>query len=152
MLAIGAVVTAAVIGSSFGPQHPRSAIWYARLNKPKFTPPGPAIGVVWSVLEILMCVTGYRLLRQYQQPRRNAALACWGGTLAGLAGFPAIFFGERQLGPSTGVAAGLFASAVGTVATAARVDPPAALASVPLAVWTGFATFLSEELWRRNKA
>ena len=35
-------------------------------------------------------------------------------------------------------------------AAARDVDPPAAAMTVPLTIWLGFATFLSEELWRRN--
>jgi len=30
-------------------------------------------------------------------------------------------------------------------------DPPSAAMTVPLLLWLGFATFLGEELWRRNK-
>lgn len=149
-LAIGAVATAALIGGSFGPQRPRAAVWYARLDKPPYTPPGPLIGAVWGVLDILLCVTGYRLLTSRPGATRTAALAAWSGDLLGLAGFPLTFFGLRTLGPSAGVATGMFASAATTAATSARVDPVAGLASTPLVLWTAFATFLSEELWRRN--
>lgn len=148
--AIGAVVTAACIGGKFGPQQPRAAIWYAGLRKPSYTPPGPVIGTVWSVLDILLCVTGYRLLTRGRGMRRNLALACWSADLAGLAGFPFTFFGRRTLGPSTAIATGMFASASATAAAAAQVDPVAGLASTPLVLWTAFATLLSEELWRRN--
>ncbi|HQT78338.1 MAG TPA: tryptophan-rich sensory protein [Rhodopila sp.] len=149
-LAIGAVLTAAVTGGSFGPQRPRTAIWYAALRKPPGTPPGPAIGAAWGVLDVLLCLTGYRLLRREPSRARTAALACWAGSLAGLAGFPAVFFGLRRLGPSAAVSAGMFASAGGTALAAASIDSTAALTSLPLVLWTGFATALSEELWRRN--
>ncbi|HEX2944252.1 MAG TPA: TspO/MBR family protein [Rhodopila sp.] len=149
-LAIGAVLAAAVTGGSFGPQQPRAAAWYATLRKPSYTPPGPAIAAAWGVLDILLCVTGYRLLRQASSRNRTTALGCWGGCLAGLAGFPAAFFGLRRLGPSTAPSGGMFASAAGTAVAASRIDPVAAAASMPLVLWTGFATFLSEELWRRN--
>lgn len=150
VLAIGSVAAAALIGSSFGPQQPRTAIWYASLHKPRFTPRGPVIGVVWSVLEVLLCVTGYRLLRSRPGTGRTVALSCWAADLAGLAGFPATFFGARQLGPSASVSTALFASASATAAASAHVDPVAAVAGTPLVVWTAFATLLSEELWRRN--
>ena len=149
-LAIGSVATAALIGGSFGPQHPRAAVWYRTLHKPAYTPPGPVIGSVWGVLDILLCVTGYRLLVSRSSPRRTTALVGWLGDLAGLAGFPAMFFGERKLGPSTGVSAAMWASAATTAAAASRVDQVAAVAAAPLVVWTAFATLLSEELWRRN--
>ncbi len=149
-LAIGSVATAAFIGGNFGPQHPRAAVWYATLRKPVYTPPGRVIGAVWGVLDILLCVTGYRLLTTRASPVRSVALASWFGDLAGLAGFPAMFFGERKLGQSTAVSAAMFASAATTAATSAQVDSTAALAGTPLVLWTAFATLLSEELWRRN--
>jgi tryptophan-rich sensory protein len=149
-ISIGAVAAAAVIGASFGPQQPRAGLWYASLRKPRFTPPGPAIGATWGVLETLLCVTGYRLLSARASPPRSVALSGWAITLAGLAGFPAMFFGRRRLGPSTGVAAGMFAAASATAIAAARVDTVAAAAMLPLTAWTGFAVLLSEELWRRN--
>jgi tryptophan-rich sensory protein len=33
---------------------------------------------------------------------------------------------------------------------ARKVDQPAAVMTMPLLFWLGFATLLSEELWRRN--
>jgi benzodiazapine receptor len=149
-LAIGSVAAAGLIGGHFGPQHPRTGAWYASLRKPAYTPPGPAIGAVWGVLEILLCVTGYRLLTSRPSLGRTAALTCWSANLAGLAGFPAMFFGRKKLGASTTVASALFASASATVATSAHIDRVAAVASTPLVLWTAFATLLSEELWRRN--
>ncbi len=149
-LSIGAVATAAIIGGSFGPQRPSAAIWYASLRKPRYTPPGPAIGATWGVLETLLCVAGTRLLTAPPSVPRAVALSGWAATLAGLAGFPAVFFGRRRLGPSTAAAAGMCAAATATAVAAARVDPLAAAATAPLTAWTAFAVLLSEELWRRN--
>lgn len=150
LVSIASVATAAVVGSRFGPQQPPEAIWYGSLRKPRYTPPGSAIGIVWGVLETLLCVTGYRLLTTPSSAARSTALAGWTATLGGLAGFPAIFFGGKKLGASTAVAGGMVASTAATVATAARADPVAAVAMTPLVLWTAFATLLSEELWRNN--
>jgi tryptophan-rich sensory protein len=70
--------------------------------------------------------------------------------LLGLAGYPWLFFRQKQLGSSAVASASMLATALGTAAAARDVDPPAAAMTVPLTVWLGFATFLSEELWRRN--
>lgn len=150
LLAVGSVATAGLIGGHFGPQRPPTATWYASLRKPPYTPPGPLIGGIWGVLEILLCVTGYRLLTSRPGIARAAAVTFWAADLAGLAGFPVMFFGRKKLAASAGVASGLFASASATAATSAQVDPVAAVAGTPLVLWTAFATLLSEELWRRN--
>ncbi len=102
------------------------------------------------MLETLLCIAGYRLLRQQPSAARGAALTGWGATLAGLAGYPAVFFGAKQLGPSAAVATGMLTSTSATALTAARVDPLAAAAMAPLVAWTAFAVLLSEEVWRRN--
>lgn len=149
-VAIGSVVAAAALGARNGPQRPRTAFWYARLNKPSFTPPGPLIGAAWGVLELLLAGSGYRLLRAPRTEARAAAVGSWALTLVGLAGYPWLFFGRKQLGESAVASGSMLAAALGTAAAAREVDRPASAMTVPLLLWLGFATVLSEELWRRN--
>ena len=147
-----AVLGCGAVGSMNGPQRPRAAFWYLRLRKPGYTPPGPAIGATWGVLEILLIVTGYRLLRDRRSKRRAVALAGWALTLAGLAGFPWLFFRQQRLGSSTLAASGMLASAATTALAARKIDAPAAGLTTPLIAWLTFATLLSEELRRRNRS
>ena len=149
-VAIGGVLVAAALGARNGPQRPMTALWYARLDKPRFTPPGPLIGAAWGGLELLLAGSGYRLLHAPRTEARNAALGSWALTLVGLAGYPWLFFRRKQLGESTVASASMLAAALGIAAAAREVDRPAALMTVPLTLWLGFATVLSEELWRRN--
>jgi benzodiazapine receptor len=150
LVTIGGVAAAALIGGSYGPQNPSIGWWYAKLRKPPYTPPGPVFGIAWTILEILLCVTGYRLLRTRPGTARTAALASWSANVAGLAGFPILFFGRKKLGASASATSAMFASASATVAMSALADPVAAVAGTPLLLWTAFATLLSEEIWRRN--
>jgi tryptophan-rich sensory protein len=147
------VVAAALVGSRSGPtpDRPRTAVWYARLRKPSFTPPGPVFGAAWTVLDGLMWYSGYRLVRCASQPSRTVALGLWGLTVLGVGGFPWVLFGRRRTDEALGVTAAMVGTSVGLVSAAARVDRPAALASLPLAGWVVFATLLQEEVWRRNR-
>jgi tryptophan-rich sensory protein len=149
-IAGAAVLAAAAIGSRSGPQEPRAAIWYASLRKPSYTPPGPAIGAAWTLLDALLWVSGARLLRARRGTPRLVALSGWTLTLAGLAGYPWIFFRARQLGGGTAANAAMLAAAGASAVAARRIDPVASLATVPLVGWLAFAGLLSEELWRRN--
>ncbi len=97
-----------------------------------------------------MSYAGYRLLARRNEPGAAPALAAWAATVAGLTAYPAAFFGGRNTAAGLGTSAAMCAAASATVAGASRLDPMAAGAMVPLALWTGFATVLSEELWRRN--
>ena len=150
-IAGGLVLVAGALGARNGPQRPVTAAWYALLRKPAYTPPGPLIGGVWGVLELLLACAGYRLLRHGSTPARTAAVGGWMLTLAGLAGYPWLFFREKRLASSTGASAAMLAAAAGTAVAARSVDRPAMAMTVPLCLWLGFATVLSEELWRRNR-
>jgi tryptophan-rich sensory protein len=150
LVAGSAVLAAAVLGARQGPQQPRNALWYARLRKPDYTPPGPVIGATWGVLETLLVAAGYRLLRLPDSPPREKALAAWACSLIGLAAFPYLFFRRKRLGQSTAASAAMLAAAVGTALHAREVDGPAAAMTVPLLGWVAFATVLSGDLYRRN--
>lgn len=148
-----AAVGALLGGSQFnpGPQHPRTAAWYANLDKPEFTPPGPVFGIAWTVLDGLLAYTGYRLLSRKPSPRRRLALGAWVVTLFGLPAFQWRFFGEHQADEALGVSATMLASTASLAAASARVDRKASVAAVPLIGWLIFATLLQEEVWRRNR-
>jgi len=150
VVAVGSVLIAATIGAQNGPQRPTTALWYASLRKPRFTPPGPVVGAAWGALELLLAGAGYRLLQARGGEARSAAIGSWVLTLAGLAGYPWLFFRQKQLGSSAVASASMLTAALGTAAAARDVDRPAAAMTVPLTLWLGFATLLSEELWRRN--
>lgn len=132
------------------PSHPRIRSWYRRLDKPGFTPPDAVFGAVWPVLETGLAVGGYRLLRRPSGPMRNTATGLWLLNTAMVGGWTQLFFREKRLGASAAASGLMIASGAGYVATAARVDRPAAAVGVPFVVWIGFATLLAERIWRDN--
>ena len=56
-----ALGTTAWSGKRFSPtpDHPRTAWWYARLNKPGYTPPGPVFGGAWGLIQMALAYGGY---------------------------------------------------------------------------------------------
>ena len=150
LIAAGSVLGAGLVGSQAGPQQPRAGLWYTRLRKPPFTPPGPAIGAVWMVLYGLIGFGGYRLLRAPHGAHRTTALSGWAGTVGGIALFPWLFFGKRDLVSSGAVTVGMLAASSTAVAASSGLDRPAALSLSPAVAWVAFALLLNEELWRRN--
>jgi translocator protein len=151
VVSIGSVVAASMLGGSYGSPRPRAIAWQTGLRKPPSTATGNAVGVAWCALDGLLGLTGYRLLTRPRSAARTVALACWVGSVAGLAGFPASFFKRRDVTGGAAASSALLAAAAATTASASNVDRVATLASTPLVLWTGFATLLSEELWRRNQ-
>jgi benzodiazapine receptor len=148
-----AVITAQYLGGRNNPTpaHPRTALWYAMLRKPDFTPPGPVFGIVWTALDGLLAYSGYRLLRARPSVARTSALSLWAIEVLGIGGFSWVLFGRKRLDQATEVSAGMLATAIGTVAAASEVDRPAAIAILPLTAWVAFATLLQAEIWRRNR-
>ncbi|WP_242152752.1 TspO/MBR family protein [Sphingomonas sp. BAUL-RG-20F-R05-02] len=155
LAAVGLVLGAsAVLGRRNAPDrtHPRIRRWYRRLDKPGFTPPDAVFGAVWPVLETGLAVGGYRLLRQPSGRTRNAAVGLWLLNTAMVGGWTELFFREKRLAASAMASGAMVASSAAYVATAAKVDRPAAAMGVPFVGWLGFATLLAGRIWRDNPA
>lgn len=156
LLALGAV--GVVLGASAwvgrrnapDPSHPGIRRWYRRLDKPGYTPPDAVFGAVWPVLETGLATGGYRLLRQPSGTARNAAVGLWLLNTAMVGGWTQLFFREKRLAASAAASGAMVATGAAYVATAARVDRPAAAAAMPFVAWLGFATLLAERIRRDN--
>ena len=136
LVASTAVFTAAAFGASNGPGRPLTALWYALLRKPDYTPPGSVVGPVWITLELLLAAAGYRLMRAPSTPGRSAAMFSWAATLAGLAGYPWLFFRQKRLAASALASGTMLASATGLAVAARGVDRPAAVSYTHLTLPT----------------
>jgi 2-polyprenyl-6-methoxyphenol hydroxylase-like FAD-dependent oxidoreductase/tryptophan-rich sensory protein len=156
LLALGAVGVVLGVSALVGrhnapdPSHPGIRRWYRSLDKPGYTPPDTAFGAVWPVLETGLAVGGYRLLRKPPGAARNAAVGLWLLNTAMVGGWTQLFFRKRRLGASAAASRAMVATSAAYVATAAKVDRPAAAAAVPFVAWLGFATLLAERIWRDN--
>ncbi len=153
VLAGGLVLGAALLARGMGPGGSNRATkrWYRALEKPGFTPPGTVIGSVWTVLDALMGIAGFRLLRAPPSAPRGRALGLWAFNVAMIPGWTALFFTLRSPAAGLAAASAMFASALSFLDQALKVDRLAALAAAPFAAWTGFAGVLNEEVWRRNR-
>jgi tryptophan-rich sensory protein len=151
-IAIGVVGLASVVAVLIpGPQNNvKRFLWYRLLSKPRATPPDPVFGVAWPLIEGMLAYAGWRLLQQPQSARRNTALALLAFDLSQIPGYQALFFGLRSISGGLASASLLMTGAWAYVATAWSVDRRAAIAGLPLAGWTTFATALMIGLRRRN--
>ncbi len=148
----GVLGLSAVLGrrNAPDPSHPRIRRWYKRLDKPSFTPPDAVFGAVWPVLETGLAVGGYRLLREPADSTRNAAVGLWLMNTAMIGAWTEIFFRKRELEASAIASGAMIVSGVAYVATAAKVDRPAAVLGAPFVAWLGFATLLASRIAARN--
>ncbi len=77
-------------------------------------------------------------------------MGLWLLNAAMVGGWTQLFFREKRLGASVAASGAMIASGAAYVATAAKVDRPAAAAGVPFVAWIGFATLLAGRIWRDN--
>lgn len=132
------------------PSHPDIRRWYKRLDKPGYKPPDPVFGAAWPVLNTVMSVGAYRLLRAPHSRERDTAVALWALSLALVTTYGKVAFGERSLTGGVVTATALVASCAAYVERAARVDPTAAALGVPITLWSAFGDALTEDLRERN--
>lgn len=145
-----AVAGAAWIGSRHSPRDWKTRLWYWRLNKPSFNPPGPVFPIVWTFLYSLMAISGWRVWLQRDSPERTAALRLWISQLIRNAEWTRLFFGKHLPAWSLSNVLSLQSAVIGYMLEARKVDRPAAALFVPYAAWVAFAALLNEEIMRRN--
>ncbi|WP_281276094.1 TspO/MBR family protein [Amnibacterium kyonggiense] len=119
--------------------------WYADARHVTWTPPNWAFGVVWSVLYLLMAVSGWLLWLR----RARGALGLYVTQLVVNALWTPVFFGGYPLIGTTALWIGvaiivlLDLLVTATIATAWRVSRPAALLLVPYLAWILYASTLN---------
>jgi tryptophan-rich sensory protein len=137
------------IGSIF--TSPSVKTWYVTLVKPPFNPPSWLFGPVWTVLYILIAVSGWIVWKNRQNPQATILLYLFGLQLFLNALWTFIFFGRRLMGWAF-LEILILTIAVGTYAMFARnVSKTAAILFVPYWVWLLFAGYLNLTIWLINR-
>ena len=139
--AISGAFTASSVGS-----------WYQQLSKPAFNPPDWVFAPVWTVLYILIAISGWRIWRHHGHRERCVALGIYAVQLAVNVAWSGFFFGAQWIGGGLAVIGFLIPIIAVNVAAFWRIDRRAAALLVPYFLWVGFAAVLNTALWRLNSA
>jgi tryptophan-rich sensory protein len=145
-----ATAAAAWFASRYSPNDVKTRAWYARLDKPSFTPPDYVFPIVWTGLYTMMAISGWRIWRTQKSPARRRALQLWRKQIFLNAGWSKIFFGKRRPDLALIDSVALESKILRYIRTTYPLDRPAALLFVPYAAWVGYATVLNAEIARRN--
>jgi tryptophan-rich sensory protein len=128
--------------------------WYRSLRKPRWQPPPPAYGLVWTPLYADVAVVSARALDGLEDEERWAERAAYARALAVdlalNAGWNVLFFRARRPWLAAAECAALTVSAADLVRRTAAVDRRAAIALAPYPAWCAFATALTVAIARRN--
>lgn len=134
---VTAVAAAAVIGALAASS---SRETYRALDLPPFAPPGWLFGPVWTVLYVMIAISGWLAWRAGTRP---AGLAAWAAQLLfNLAWTPLFFAADRYVLALVDIVALLLVLGV-TIVLFRRGSGTAAALLVPYAVWVAFATALN---------
>ena len=112
------------------------------------------VGPVWSALYVLLAGAGARTLVRLEQieSARNRYVTAYAVNLILNAGWSWTFFRAKKLVPALTEVLLLEASTVDLARQSMQVDHAAGVALLPYAAWVTFATALTAELARRNRA
>jgi translocator protein len=121
--------------------------WYQSLDKPPFNPPNWIFGPVWTILYILIAVSGWRI---WMAAPNGTAMKLWWAALALNFLWPPVFFAAQQIMWALVVILALLAAILAYIAVSRRVDRPASLMFVPYAAWVGFASLLNGSIFALN--
>lgn len=140
MLSFGAAST----GAFFRPDE-----WYAKMRKPRWTPPNWAFPLVWSVLFCAIAVSGW-LVWQAAGWAAWPALALYVIHLLVNAAWSFLFFGLKRLDWAMAEVLGLWAMIAAVMVMFYPISPLAALLLAPYLAWVSIAALLNLRLLQLN--
>ncbi len=142
----GATIAAAAIGSAASIS---AGEFYGRLLKPSWAPPAGVFGPVWSVLYVMIAISGWLIYRS-GAPSTKALLTLFVVQLILNALWSWTFF-KWESGPaSTATILALWIAIIATIVGFWRVNPAAGALMVPYLAWVSFAAALNMAIWRLN--
>lgn len=124
--------------------------WYLELIKPSWTPPGWIFGPVWTVLYIMIAISGWLIYQADYSHRRSIALVFYGGQLFLNFIWSFLFFSLKS--PISGLIDILLLSLLIllTIIKAWPVRPLASILLIPYLIWVVYATSLNTGIWLLN--
>jgi tryptophan-rich sensory protein len=144
-----AVAVAATLGGLFNPGRGGTREWYRALEKPPFTPPDEIFAPVWTVLYMLIAISGARIASAAPSAERTRALRWWCAQLALNAAWSPLFFGAQMPAVALANIVIMLVAIAMAIITSRKVDGKAAWMMAPYFAWVCYATALNAEIVRR---
>eukprot|EP00172_Hildenbrandia_rubra_P000192 Plantae.Rhodophyta-Hildenbrandia_rubra.ctg10878.p1 GENE.Plantae.Rhodophyta-Hildenbrandia_rubra.ctg10878~~Plantae.Rhodophyta-Hildenbrandia_rubra.ctg10878.p1 ORF type:complete len:174 (-),score=26.71 Plantae.Rhodophyta-Hildenbrandia_rubra.ctg10878:341-862(-) len=147
VVALGAPLTVGVIGSVIAAKG--VAEFWPKLKKPKWCPPAPVFGQVWSVLYAMM---GYASLRVWKVVafKPTTLWVTYGVQLVLNAAWNPIMFAGRKIDAAMVDIVALSVAATISTVQFGQVDRNAGLLMVPYLGWIAFAAALNWSFLKKN--
>lgn len=121
--------------------------WYAGLAKPAFNPPNWIFAPVWSVLYVLIGISGGRM---WLRAKNSRAMLLWFLQMILNFCWSPAFFGQHSTGLGLIIILAMLAVIITFIWKVRRLDKISALCFLPYALWVSFATVLNLSLYLLN--
>jgi tryptophan-rich sensory protein len=142
---VAACITVASSGAVFKPGD-----WYEGLAKPWWRPPNWAFPVVWSVLYLMIAISGWLVWRKAGFAGAALPLAVYGLQLVLNAAWSGFFFGMKRMNLALVDVCLLWLSIAALILLFSPIDATAALLLAPYLLWVSIAAFLNWTMIRLN--
>ncbi len=129
----------------------RPGEWYERIRKPDWRPPNGLFGPVWSVLYLMIAISGWLVWETAPGEALALPLIAYGAQLLLNAGWSGVFFGLRKPGLALVELVFLWLAIAFTIALFYPISTLAAWLLVPYLMWVSFAGVLNAAIWRMNR-
>ena len=130
---------------------PALSDWYAKLNKPAWTPPNGVFGPVWTLLYASMGFAAWMVWLRRASRNVTPALSIFAIQLILNVVWSGVFFGLHSPGPAFLTIVALWCAIAGTIVSFRRTLALAGWILVPYLAWVSFALALNFEIWRLNE-
>lgn len=125
--------------------------WYASLTRPRYAPPNWVFGPVWTMLYLMMAVSGWMVWKSTERRSKRTALVAFGTQLILNAVWSAIFFGLHKPGWALVEICFLWLAILCTIVLSRPHSKTAAILLMPYLAWVNFAAVLNFGFWSLNR-
>lgn len=124
--------------------------WYDGLAKPWWRPPNWAFPIVWSVLYLMIAISGWLVWRKAGLAGAALPLAVYALQLGLNAAWSGFFFGMKRMDLAFADVCALWLSIAAMIGLFGPIDAAAAWLLVPYLAWVSIAAYLNWTMMRLN--
>lgn len=151
LVALGGFLAAAFAVASSGAIFRPGKWYFEELRKPAWNPPSWLFAPAWTLLYIMIAVSGWLVWREVGFAGAPLAFVAFAAQLVLNALWSALFFGLKRPDLALVEVVALWAAILANILLFAPISSTAAWLLVPYLLWVSFASVLNAALWRLNR-
>lgn len=124
--------------------------WYQALNRSSLTPPDYVFGIVWSILYVMIAISGWKIWRAKHFPKLNSIKALYIGQLILNWSWTPLFFIFRLTEIAFVCLLAIVILVTVLIIRSYKNLPSVSLLLTPYLLWLLLATYLNFYIWQFN--